>query len=133
MPVSLTPDLPVSLLVAVLRVVDILRSAILVHVGRNEEMRRGDEAARLLAREGAIQFIHFLPPVQPQWLSDRRDLVFVRLDPLEGRLRTVAGRNCARVAVAGYAGGLQRGRHEIESQVVDGQTVGPLLAVPLQE
>src|SRR5262249_17885437 len=53
----LSPDLSIDVLVAVLRLVDIVRSAVAIEVGRGEEMRRRDEAARRLTRERAIQFV----------------------------------------------------------------------------
>src|SRR5712692_7252973 len=93
-------------------------------------MRRRDKPARRLAGEGAVHLVDALPAVQMQGLGDGGDLILLLPDALEGRNRAVTGRDLAwEAGVGSDAGGLQRRCREVEIEVVDGNAVGPLLAV----
>src|SRR5579872_1478541 len=105
------PDLLVFVLVPVAGVEEVLRAAILVDVGVDEQVDMGDIAARRLAGESAVQFVDRLPAVQMQWLSDGRHLILLLPDALKGRHRSIPRGDLARIACGGVdACSLQRRR-----------------------
>src|SRR5207253_8800213 len=102
------PDLPVDVLVAVLRLVEVVRSAVAIEVRRGEQVRRRNESTRRLTRERAIQFIDAHPPLEVQRLCDGSDLIALLADALERRHRSITRRDLAWIACGGVdAGGLQ--------------------------
>src|SRR5581483_2360540 len=86
----LSPDLPVDVLVAVLRLVLVVRSAVATEIRGVEQVRRRDEAARRLAGERAVQLVDAHPSLQLQRLGDGRDLIAMLPDALKRRDRSIA-------------------------------------------
>src|SRR5262245_4427604 len=69
------PDFCVGVSIAVAGIVNVVRAAIGVDVGRQEEVGGCDEAALLLLVERAIGLIDDLPALQQQRLGNRAGLV----------------------------------------------------------
>src|SRR5581483_4617330 len=78
-----TPDLLVFVLITIARIEDILRTAILVDIGVDEQMHIGDEAGGRLAGNRPVHLVDALPAMQMQRLGDGGELVLLLTDALE--------------------------------------------------
>src|SRR4051794_14043369 len=83
------PDLLVLVSVIVAGIELVLRAAVLFDVLRREQMHVRHVAARLLASEGAVDFVDHDPALKVERLCDGGKLILLVADALERRLGAV--------------------------------------------